>query len=359
MLSPESITDKYFEHLLNREITRQHLSIRWEDQMEIFENLAKSFAEFDITGETRAFVKELIIDYNRTKLLFYRELMPEKQTLEELSDTLTNHALLNRIGNKDFISFINEFVFGYLLGKAIEKDETDFLGKGNPLPEYLLELALQAFQFSSQVDKEFLWTKLDLVKENMSHSLKLQVDSILKKEIYGDYVTDGFNSFNFTDVLFDSHCYFEDVSFVDSYFEDCIFNAESFKQVTFTGCKFNNCEIIPQSENDLFKQVHCYGCDDFNSGFIKRLSNIEEITIPEDTKASLSIQILGRYFKVDGKTPKMKYISSIRRDFENENLDEVFEVFHTLRKQGYILIGGNNSYISKKGITFFHKNNKQ
>ena len=159
-------------------------------------------------------------------------------------------------------------------------------------------------------------------------------------------------------VLFSDNCHFEDVSFVDSYFENCSFNTESFKQVTFTGCKFNNCKIISEPEKDIFKQIHCYGCDDFNTGFIKKLSNIEDIIIPDETKESLSIQILGKYFKVDGKTPKMKYVSSIRRDFENENLDEVFEIFHSLKKQGYILIGGNNSYISKKGIAYYHKNNK-
>lgn len=50
LVYPETITDKYFEYLLNREKERQNLIIRWEDQMQIFENLAKSFVDFDITG---------------------------------------------------------------------------------------------------------------------------------------------------------------------------------------------------------------------------------------------------------------------------------------------------------------------
>lgn len=72
--------------------------------MQIFENLAKSFVDFDITGENRSFVKELIIEYNKSRLLYYKELTPTKQTLDELADTLTNHALLDRTGNKDFIT---------------------------------------------------------------------------------------------------------------------------------------------------------------------------------------------------------------------------------------------------------------
>ena len=46
LVYPETITDKYFEYLLNREKERQNLIIRWEDQMQIFENLAKSFVDF-------------------------------------------------------------------------------------------------------------------------------------------------------------------------------------------------------------------------------------------------------------------------------------------------------------------------
>ena len=82
--NPESITDKYFEYLLTRERERQNIILPWKVQMKIFENLAKSFAEFDITGECRSFVKELIIEYNKSSLLYYRDLMTTKQTLEEL-----------------------------------------------------------------------------------------------------------------------------------------------------------------------------------------------------------------------------------------------------------------------------------
>ena len=56
MKQADSITEKYFEQLLNREKQRQNLSIRWEDQMLIFENLARTFADFGINGECRSFV---------------------------------------------------------------------------------------------------------------------------------------------------------------------------------------------------------------------------------------------------------------------------------------------------------------
>lgn len=46
LVYPERITDKYFEYLLNREKERQNLIIPWEHQMQMFENLAKSFCLF-------------------------------------------------------------------------------------------------------------------------------------------------------------------------------------------------------------------------------------------------------------------------------------------------------------------------
>ena len=111
---PEKITQKYFEYLLNRERERQNLFIPYKEQMLIFENLSRIFLEFNIKVEEREFVKEMIMEYNRQELIRYKELSPVPQSVEELADTLTNHALLDRIGNNDNIGFINEFVFGYI-----------------------------------------------------------------------------------------------------------------------------------------------------------------------------------------------------------------------------------------------------
>lgn len=134
--------------------------------MQIFENLAKSFVDFDITGENRSFVKELIIEYNKSRLLYYKELTPTKQTLDELADTLTNHALLDRTGNKDFITFINEFIFGYLLGKSIQKEPVTFLAKNLTLYlSILIELAIYAYKYSSNDDKLKLWDKFSVIKD--------------------------------------------------------------------------------------------------------------------------------------------------------------------------------------------------
>lgn len=358
LIYPETITEKYFEFLLNRERERQNIIIRKDDQMQIFENLAKSFAEFDITGESRSFVKELIIEYNKQSLLYYRELMPAKQTLEELADTLTNHALLDRIGNKDFITFINEFIFGYLLGNSIQKEQNDFLDKLIPFPESLVDLAVRSYQYSSEDNRLKLWMKLDKVKNRMSSYLKITTDCFLLKKIVGTYKCEGFNSFEFKNISFLSeNCKFIDTSLVDSTFDSCTFDVNVLQNVAFIGCKFIDCKV-KKEKSIQYQNIHCYGCEDFNKGFISSLENsLTPPILSEQINTDLRIQILGKYFKVDGKTPKMKYISSIRKDFENQDLDLVFAVFDVLRKEEMILVNGNNSYISKLGISYYHKNN--
>lgn len=357
LLFPETITDNFFKFLLNREKERQNLNIRWEDQLKIFENLAKALAEFDVTGESRAFVKDLIKDYNKSDLMYYKDSMSTKQTLDELADTLTNHALLDRIGNKDFITFVNEFVFGYLLGKGIIKDNDDFLLRLNPIPDYLFELAVDAFKYSSKEDKDMLWNRLTVVKEDMSLSLALATDCVLKGRILSTYECEGINSYMFDKVVFNSEeCSFADVSFVDTTFTKCVFDAKAFSNVAFTGCKFIECQMTGVDGTQSGHQIHCYGCEDYNSGFIASLESETANPIEDTESIRLELQILSKYFKVDGKTPKMRYISWIRKEFEEYDLDKVFAAFYLLKKEGMLLVDGNNSHISKSGISYYHKN---
>lgn len=354
--NPESLTSKYFEHLLNREKERQFISIRWEDQMVLFENLAHAFAQFDITGESRSFVKELLIEYNKPQLLYFRESMTTKQTLEELADTLTNHALLDRASNKDSISFVNEFVFGYLLGMSLLKD-SDFLTSQEPFPEYLIELAIFSFRYSSDKDKHDLWDILSTVQDRMGCTLSIETDAYLLGKLCHNIEYEGITSMYFENIYFvASECIIKETSFVDSIFEKCILDRSVFQNVTFTGCRFVDCKVINTEVILDSTMIHCFGCEDFKSGFLNSfVSKPLCEAIPESEQNNLEKEILGKYFKVDGRTPKMRYISSLRKDFEGRNIDEVFDVFERLRKCGYIVVSGNNSHIRQEGMTYYHK----
>lgn len=353
---PDSITTKYFEHLLNREKQRQNLSIRWEDQMLIFENLANTFADFGIKGESRSFVKEMLIDYNRSKLIYYKEAMANGQTLDELADTLTNHALLDRMGNKDFITFINDFVYGYLFGTSLIKDGNTFLQNVKVLPEDHIYLSIASFRYLSKDNKQKLWKKLNDVRKRLSLDLSITADAELLGKIKQSVEVAGINSRQFSNVLFENgSCKFKEVSFVDVVFENCLFDIDVFDNTTFIGCKFNNCKVNDIAHKSSKNHVHCYGCDDYKSSFIVDFENTDEMPILEETQKNWEMEILSRYFKVDGRSTKMKYISKLKKEFEDENIDEVFRVFDSLRKRGFIECYGNNSFIKQDGITYYLK----
>lgn len=352
---PEKITQKYFEYLLNRERERQNLFIPYKEQMLIFENLARTFMAFNIKGEEREFVKEMIMEYNRQELIRYKELSPMPQSVEELADTLTNHALLDRIGNNDNIGFVNEFIFGYILGNAIISGKDLQFKDREILPIDLLEFSVLAFQYSSYEEKKKLWNRLSPIKSMMDVTHSLQVDSILLKSIYGNYKQTGITSFFFVGTSFlKENCQFCDFSFIDISFDSCAFDIKAFKNVVFTGCSFKNCSVVSEREESDEVVIFCYGCDDFSDGFLKSFIGCKMDAYTVEEHESLEMQVLSKYFKVDGKSTKMRYISHLLEEFEKSKKD-AFKVFDKLRRDGYINTRGNNSFITQTGISYYHK----
>ena len=352
---PEKITQKYFEYLLNRERERQNLFIPYKEQMLIFENLARTFMAFNIKGEEREFVKEMIMEYKRQELIRYKELSPVPQSVEELADTLTNHALLDRIGNNDNIGFVNEFIFGYILGNAIISGKDLQFKDREILPIDLLEFSVLAFQYSSYEEKKKLWNRLSPIKSMMDVTHSLQVDSILLKSIYGNYKQTGITSFFFVGTSFlKENCQFCDFSFIDISFDSCAFDIKAFKNVVFTGCSFKNCSVVSEREESDEVVIFCYGCDDFSDGFLKSFIGCKMDAYTVEEHESLEMQVLSKYFKVDGKSTKMRYISHLLEEFEKSKKD-AFKVFDKLRRDGYINTRGNNSFITQTGISYYHK----
>lgn len=362
MKEPDSIVDKYFEYLLTREQERQNLVIPPDDQLLIFKRLTKSFALFDVTCETRSFVKELIIDENDSLLKHYRTLSPSKPTLEELADTLTNHALLDRIGNNDYIGFINEFIHGILFGEVLLSENTAFLENETSLPEDLLERAIISFSYEKKEKKDRLWELLNNLKSRLSSSIKMLMDTNLKNLVYGQFISTSFNSVNFQKISFVKlNCCFSNCIFTDSKFEDCLFDLSAFVNSGFIGCKFINCSVqincsISPIDNN---SVYCYGCEDFGNNFISDFSKLEinekEKSYDYNTTINYEQLILSKYFRVDGKTPRMKLISSIKEEIPEQDREYAFGVFHKLKKTGYIRTNGNNSHISQDGIIYYNK----
>ena len=91
------------------------------------------------------------------------------------------------------------------------------------------------------------------------------------------------------------------------------------------------------------------------SRFISNFRVSPKPIIEEKDIISWEVQILSKYFKVDGRSTKMKCVSYLKGEFPADKLEEVFSVFENLRKQNLIQVRGNNSFITQSGINYYHK----
>lgn len=118
LIGDMQIINKYFKFIFARERKRQHFSLTDDEQLQILLKLASLMMELNITSEDKVFIKDIIKDYNADLLESYIKNCTDttKPTIDDLADTLSNHALLDRKQNGE-IGFINEFIMGLLIGK--------------------------------------------------------------------------------------------------------------------------------------------------------------------------------------------------------------------------------------------------
>lgn len=355
MRTPEKLTDNYFKFLLERERERQHFTITVDDQKEIFKNLAKDFYSSNINYDEREFIKLCINEDNQDKLIDYSE--NGSQSVEELVDTLANHALLDRTlkKNKEYIGFINDFIFGYFLGSYLIEDGAKLLFNQKNINDNQLEKVFESIKYCDKGKREKLWDILNEYKEVFSQKIKISMDKNLRGQILGRFNNEAIISYEFNNITFKGNVSFKNVTFTDTQFSNCEFEKKVFDNTFFIGCTFSDCKLISNSNN----QVHCYGCEDFNSGFVNDFQSKTEICIEDDSCKNgkdIEKKLLSRYFKVDNKSFKMKLVSTIKDDFVDSELDNVYKIFHQLKKKGYIKQNGNNSHITTEGSTYYHKN---
>ena len=126
VLKDNTIINEYLDFLLKREQTRQGLLIEPETQLRIFRKLVRLFTELDIKTASKDDIKELILDYNKKILskTLEKYLPSERPRIEQLADTLSNHAFLDKKDNKT-IGFVNEFILGTLIAQNLLRKVTN------------------------------------------------------------------------------------------------------------------------------------------------------------------------------------------------------------------------------------------
>ncbi len=355
--SEKNIVDAYFSFLLNREQERQELFMNEDDQLNIFKELVRIMSEFDIKAESKSLIKDIIKEYNSKILDDYIKIYPKspKPTHDELADTLSNHALLDRKQN-DNVGFINEFIFGTLIGmNLIEKTYQEHYPETftKKITQDFAYLAISAFKVQLHDRRKKLW---DVLYDNSfpyDNKFLFYRDFYLKKEIIDNYDGILIEDISFKHLKFIKNNQFKNSMFSNCNFFNCEFDKHSFENSGFISCNFYDCQWVDDTIQNV-NNMYITGSNS-NNDFCQLLYNhVEQPEIQMDVEKL----ILEKFVRSATKINPMKHLSSIRNMIiKEQNIsDQQFEnALSILKKKGYVVTNGNNCFIQQEGINYFNR----
>ena len=350
----QSIVDRYFEFLLVREQDRQGLLIEPETQARIFRKLVRFLTEWDVKAESKEFIKDLILDYNKSILEETRKKYTPDQRprIDQLADILSNHAFLDR-KETGLIGIVNEFVFGTLVGENL------IMGKYlEYYPEFFKSLsqsfallAVQAFQVQTKENKNKLWQVFFDYPFEYEHQFFFKLDIDFKNEIIRNYEFATLNDFTLDNLQFTKPFQFDTTTFTVCTFLNCEFSLKAFKNTTFVNCRFFDCKFSEQEESYSDSFFSTYGCIDDN-GFLKNLYEIEVNNVEDEV--NLEKEILDLYFKIGSQQPRHRQLSNIKSDLKEYEEKDISRTLHLIQTEGLVQFNGDLSFLTRKGISYYN-----
>jgi uncharacterized protein YjbI with pentapeptide repeats len=350
----KNIVDKYFEFMLKREQVRQDLLFDELKQLEIFKKLARVMTEFDIKAESKSFIKEIFKEYNKEIFDDYIRHYPKhpKPTYDDLADTLSNHALLDR-KQRDSVGFINEFIFGILIGQNIIEDgyKKDYpTNYHQVITQDFANLAISAFKVQPEKWRNDLWLKLYTGHFTYDSRFLFFRDLYLKKKFVASYNGIIVEKIKLSNMNFTKEKQFMNSIFSGCHFSDCTFAKISFYDSGFIECHFYNCHWTDDDCKENFPFL--FSCDSDNN-FAKELYTYEELF---DVEVNIEKLILGSFIRGTNILP-MKRLSVIKENLTKEhiNIRDIEKTIGSLKRNRYVVIDGNNCFIQREGIDYFNR----
>jgi NACHT domain len=350
----KSIVERYFNFLLTREQTRQGLLIEPEGQLEIFRNLVCFLTECGIKTETKDFIKDLILEYNRPILEdTKKKYVPDKRPrIDQLAEILSNHAFLDRKEN-GMIGVVNEFVLGTLIGETLISGK---YGSSSPtandnLSQTFALLAIQAYQVQPKENKLGLWGAFNSYPFQFDPQFYFKIDLEFKGEIARKYSQTTLNDFVMRDILFLNENQFESVVFSNCVFTNCVFSFVCFSNSSFVNCRFFNCTISEVQTSYSKEYFTINGCESDNN-FTTAIFEIE--AEPVEESSNIEKDVMDLYFKKGSNKPRYKQLSQIKKDLPDYDFKVISRILNKLESNKTIIINGDLSFITRSGITYYN-----
>lgn len=341
--SPEHLVSQYFEKMLEREKERQNLIITVNNQYEIFKNVVKMLLDFDITVESKDFFREIIKEQNFKLLEYTRSLYNahDRPSIDNLVDTLTTHALLDRKGRDESqIGFINDFIIGTFIGEIIcesniEKIEKDY-------SEYMIDLASTAYKVQNRRNKQLLWEKIRSVPKKFSQEAIFSYDIILRESLMQSYEEITIYEFTFFNISFNNHIITSSV-FIKCYFKNCKFDVTFFQSVSFIDCSFDTCEMLNNQIFDNTSDIATIKCIEINCHVLADVRYESDLI-----NLNLETEILSNLWIIS--LTKRQHVMQLLQGYEKGVRKNVLNALNNLSDKGLIKITGSHLYFNPNRI---------
>lgn len=343
----ENVIKYYFDSLLERERERQALQLSVEEQYSIMGEMANNFVEFEIDSEELSFIRDMFVDIIHDKYRVYRERYvssEEKPSEEEFAAKLAGHALLNRISpRKNDIGFINNFIFGVLIGDNILANEK-ILEK---MDGKYIEIACTAFASRSEEKREALLNKTMPYIKSLNYEQQLDIELKLAYTIQRDYVEHYFSNRVFSaDIYFDGSYRFENCTFRNCTFKECFIMTSAFQDCHFYDCKFYGVIIERDTDTNcrLIFSSNCLGHEEF----AEKAAHEEELF---SENVNYEKKVLSRYWGngdrySKGRLPEMLLL----RTHSEEERRGIEEALDNLKKKDLMYKEGHYWFMNKDKI---------
>ena len=339
-VTSDTIIQRYFDMLLKREMDRQNLPMTVPEQYDLFTALAGEMVTFDITSEQKDFIAELIKEIYDLEIVRQR-IAGDKPTIEELSYKLAGHVLLDRIiPSRDNIGFINEFIFGTLIGEYLTKRKT----LPTTISPIFIDYAITAYSVRSEEKRHLLYL---ILKKYISteNFYSLIMDIKLLRSISCNYT-----QLQLSSQEFDRYFTFEPkYKFVECVFNQCYFSnveiiIDCFEKCTFIDCIFSECIFSENNGKAIDNAFYgCTGHEDFLAACVFTPTEEQTEEINFEKRVLEQFWPIGRSYAQDRCTYR-----TLLAGFAPKDSSRVDDAISSLKQKRIIMRLGQYYYLEKK-----------
>jgi hypothetical protein len=342
--NPESIHDRYFNAMLERETERQKLHMSAELQGGLLTRLAADMVSRNYTKDFRSEITKYLIENELSLLEDTRAKYSadERPEIEELAIKLSNHAFLDRISSDDRIGFINDFVLGSYVGKSI----LEFVGNEWVGEELFIEVSVEAFASKPKEIRLELWSKLGWVIDAISDQNRISFESRLLAEVLGSYRDSTVNDTLFEGVELFSRGQVQGATLCNCVFRQCVIHADNIFSCCFVDCSFYECKVVRTRDVDFPSTF--LGCQGDFHEVVSVLTGTAEREEVADAENYVWKYIFEKFWPVGKETmtfahrPLAIFYGKNDRDITPE---AVAAGIDELRRQGYLIPANKKSWI--------------